>query len=154
MSEKQIDHSENNKALFSNPAESIIISFAVVGAMFKVMHWPGANIIIMLTLSALALVYFPFGFHFLGKPEVRKPAILSGFVMSLIPIGIMFKIMHWPGAGVLLVSAAAAAPILVLVLVFMRRNATADTVQWYNSMLLRTVLVNALLFIMMLIRMH
>jgi hypothetical protein len=154
MLKNTIDHPENSKALFSNPAESIIISFAVVGAMFKIMHWPGANIIILLTLSALALVYFPFGFYFLGNPEVKKPAILSGFVMSLIPVGILFKVMHWPGAGVLLVSAAAAAPVLVLMLVWMRKKASPNTVQWYNSMLLRTVVVNALLFIMMLVRMH
>lgn len=152
MLTNEIESSGNNNAPFSNTAESIIISVALLGATFKIMHWPGANIIIVLTLSALALLYFPFGFYFLGSPEVKKPAMLSGFVMSLIPIAIMFKVIHWPGAGFLLVSAATAAPVLVLILVLMRKKASADTIAWYNSMLQRTVLVNTLLFIIMLSR--
>jgi len=154
MNENVIDLPEQKKVSPVNLTESVLLSFAVVGGMFKILHWPGANIIITLTLCSLAIIYFPLGFYFLGNAAVRTTAIITGMFLSCIPLGILFKIMHWPGASIMLVIAAASAPVMVLFLIFMRKKATALTLEWYNSMLMRTALLNVMLFIMMLVKLY
>lgn len=82
---------------------SIAIAGFILGILFKTLHWPGASIILltsgMLTFVMLALLL-------LRKPgpmtvQLQYPAMLFGALMAVITGG-MFKIMHWPGANMLL----------------------------------------------------
>ena len=82
---------------------SIAIAGFILGLLFKTLHWPGASIILLtsgvITIVMLALLLF----HNKGPltVELRFPALLIGSVMTIITGG-LFKIMHWPGANVLL----------------------------------------------------
>ena len=82
---------------------SIAIAGSILGILFKTLHWPGASIILLssgvLTIATLSLLLF-------RKPgpmivQLRYPAMLIGAVMGVIAGG-SFKIMHWPGANMLL----------------------------------------------------
>jgi hypothetical protein len=82
---------------------SIAIAGYIVGILFKILHWPGASIILVtsavLTIGMLALLLN-------RKPgpmtvQLRLPAMLIGSVIAIITGG-LFKTMHWPGANVLL----------------------------------------------------
>lgn len=82
---------------------SIAIASYILGILFKLLHWPGASILLptggVLTVVMLALLLF-------RKPgpltvQLQFPAMLIGAVMAVI-IGGLFKIMHWPGANMLL----------------------------------------------------
>ncbi len=139
-------------------AVRISIGFLIIGAMFKIMHWPGANVILLGSLlfiglfsaarfisikAKLPLDYIRLMlaesfvinaiFGFLHWPYKVIPWILlfisfilwiwyDGFAFSqnktpkekipdviliiggiLVGFGIIFKIMHWPYAGIMLV---------------------------------------------------
>jgi len=82
---------------------SIAIAGFILGILFKTLHWPGASYILLisgvLTFMTLSLLLF-------RKPgpmtvQLRYPAMLIGALMTVITGG-MFKIMHWPGANMLL----------------------------------------------------
>jgi hypothetical protein len=84
---------------------SIAIAGFILGILFKTLHWPGASIILLtsgvLTIVTLSLLLF-------RKPgpmivQLRYTAMLSGAVIAVIT-GSLFKIMHWPGANMLLMT--------------------------------------------------
>jgi len=80
----------------------IIINVFVYGALFKVQHWPGGNILIILGLGFFCLVFLPLAFiqSYNGNGKKYKQLYIAGFICSFITfIGAMFKIQHWPGAS-------------------------------------------------------
>ncbi len=101
-------------------------SMVIIGTIFKIMHWPGASVLLTLGLFLLAAVYLPVFVSIRirdtrkeGKP-VNKPMYVIGMVSGIIFIaGAMFKIMHWPGAGPMImlsgfVTVAVFIPLLVI----------------------------------------
>ena len=78
----------------------------VIGALFKMMHWPGASILMILGFLLVTFVFLPFYFVLSYKEQAEKPKIIFPIVgyttLALILIGAIFKIMHWPGASVML----------------------------------------------------
>jgi flagellar motor component MotA len=99
---------------------TIAPTFLIVGAIFKMMHWFGASILLTLGTFLLAVIYLPvFAMVSIrdtrekGK-KVNKPLYIIGVIAGFIFLtGILFKINHWPGAGIaLLVS------VLIMVVLF------------------------------------
>lgn len=84
---------------------SIGIAGLIIGILFKTLHWPGANILVLasgvlaIVTMALLLVQRPGPWTIL----LPRPAMLIGSVIAVI-IGWMFKVMHWPGANMLLLA--------------------------------------------------
>lgn len=74
---------------------AMLISFAffIVGWLFKLQHWEGGGVILIISLSALslsgALRYI------LRKRSVENS--LLGIIYSILPVAFMFEIMHWQG---------------------------------------------------------
>jgi hypothetical protein len=84
-----------------------IASLALIGgAFFKVNHWPGANIMLILGTLALTFLFFPAFFYMQFKEQTEKRGkIVSavGFATAVMMcVGALFKIMHWPGAIVMI----------------------------------------------------
>lgn len=85
---------------------TIAPSLLILGAIFKLQHWPGASILITLGTFLLAAVYLPV-FAMVSIRDTRKkgkrvnvPLYIVGVVAGFVFLtGILFKIMHWPGAG-------------------------------------------------------
>lgn len=77
----------------------------LAGTIFKLLHWPGANIMVVLGASFLVLVYLPLILYYKLKESPRSEALMHsmGFLgLGLTTLGTLFKIMHWPGAAMLL----------------------------------------------------
>ncbi len=68
---------------------SLIVS--IIAAVFKLMHWQGANILLLTGLSSLAVAAF-----IQGMLEKNLRSGLRGAVIAAISISILFKLMHWP----------------------------------------------------------
>lgn len=80
----------------------VIINIFVFGALSKIMHWPGANILITLGLGSFCIGFLPLAFFqsYKGNGEKYKSLYIAGFICAFITfIGAMFKIEHWQGAG-------------------------------------------------------
>lgn len=87
----------------------ILLAVLLTGFSFKAMHWPGANILTILTLSIFAYWYLAVGAAkaFQDKPfngiNIVK-SFVGGLSGTIISSGLLYKLMHWPGANVMLVT--------------------------------------------------
>jgi len=80
----------------------VIINIFVFGALFKILHWPGAGILISLGLGLFCLGFLPLAFiqSYKGNSRKYKSLYIAGFICAFITfIGAMFKIQHYPGAN-------------------------------------------------------
>jgi hypothetical protein len=78
-----------------------VIGF-ITGSLFKFMHWPGANILIVLSIATVALLFLPL-VSILKIKEVNanrdKFVITSGTLVGILYcIAVLFTIQHWPGS--------------------------------------------------------
>jgi hypothetical protein len=85
---------------------AIIIS---TGVSFKIEHWPAAGIMITLGTLLLVLIFFPAAlinnYKAEGNSQNRLLYIVTYITCFVVFIGILFKIMHWPNAGIALLIA-------------------------------------------------
>ena len=88
---------------------ALITTFLIVpGSLFKIMHWPGAAVMIILGSFLFAFLFIPliilkkFKEESFSKDQIiYSLGIILGTVLGL---GFIFKIMHWPMATVLMLS--------------------------------------------------
>lgn len=82
----------------------ITLSMMLIGILFKIMHWPGAAILLTLGIVLITLVLLPFYFvsNYRKQEENKNPLfpIVGYITLALILAGALFKILHWPGAGI------------------------------------------------------
>ncbi|MCD6017704.1 MAG: protein serine/threonine phosphatase [Bacteroidetes bacterium] len=78
---------------------------SLIGEFFKVMHWPGAGPLMILGTFVFAFMYLPLYIIESWKTkETTKSKLMlisKGLVVHLFSLGFLFKIQHWPGAGIL-----------------------------------------------------
>jgi hypothetical protein len=77
----------------------------ITGALFKIMHWPGASALILLSIITLCFVFLPILFLFKTKETQSARDRITIAVATVFGIAIslatLFKLMHWPGANVM-----------------------------------------------------
>lgn len=96
----------NSTMKISGYVSSLLI---LIGSFFKLQHWPGANFMIIVGVFFLSTLFLPLLFilKFKSTEENNRSILLSivGFVSSLaICIGILFRILHWPGARTIIIT--------------------------------------------------
>jgi hypothetical protein len=76
------------------------------GAIFKVNHWPAAGIMMVAGTLILVLIFLPAALinHYKksGNSENRLLYIVTWITCFIVFTGMIFKIMHWPYAGIAL----------------------------------------------------
>lgn len=81
------------------------LSLIALGTVFKIFHWPGAAISLLLGFFILCFVFFPSALY-LNYTSAKKgfgtnlAAFTGGTILML---GVLFKVMHWPGTPILLI---------------------------------------------------
>lgn len=72
----------------------------ISGVFFKMNHWPGANLLLIIGLCLVCLVVFPFMAYFdtnNGKNVLQKVGLIAGYLASiLLSLATLVKIMKWP----------------------------------------------------------
>ena len=100
--------------------EKILGVIIVIALIMKFAFIMGANILIVFAMSLLSVIYYPMGFAFFNGIRLRHVfkktsykglntwriigAIGAGMALSNLLIGILFKIMHYPVASLMLYS--------------------------------------------------
>jgi len=85
----------------------ICLSITLFAILFKISHWPGAGILLIAGIGSLTLIFLPVAYSEALKSTDDKllkflyTAALISFTFDF--IGMLFKVMHWPGAGILMV---------------------------------------------------
>ena len=100
-----------------NGVEQILAAWLVVALLLKIKHWPGAGVLLVLTLSTLAILYWGGTWALLGSGQstdvkFSPSSFAIGFLgYSVIAIGIMFKLQHWPGGQVQIIAGLSGAAV-------------------------------------------
>jgi hypothetical protein len=88
-------------------AGTVMLGFA---ALFKIMHWPGAGIMLTLGGFALAFVFMPSALTVLWKETHNSKRLflyISAFISGMLfIIGVVSRVQHWPLSGLILTLAA------------------------------------------------
>ena len=92
-------------------AGGFITAILLIGVLFKAMHWPGAGLMIVLGASSLSMyVILVAGIVNFSLSSSKKDENIFGskskllsLSTSVVIIGLLFKIQHWPGAGMMLI---------------------------------------------------
>jgi len=113
------------------------------GAIFKVNHWPAAGIMLTVGLVTLVVGFVPAALINLYKSEGSDKSlalyIVTGLTCFVIYTGMLFKIQHWPGAGILL-SIALPFPYVVFLPVFLTVTSKNKNFNIYNVVAVLTLL--------------
>lgn len=82
--------------------------FTFLGSFFKIMHWQGASVMIIMGAFSFAFIFIPLLIFikfkedsFLFDKFIYSIGIALGTVLM---VGFIFKLMHWPWATVLMLS--------------------------------------------------
>jgi hypothetical protein len=111
---------------------SSIITF--IGVLFKIMHWPGAGVAITvgITLFAIyALLLFIDKQEFATTSMQKVSNVFVLVAMVLVAGGFLFKMQHWPGAGVLIYISNVALFVLIP-FSFLKASKETDAVKRLN----------------------
>jgi hypothetical protein len=96
-----------NTMKISGIAGTTMLGFA---ALFKIMHWPGAGIMLTLGSLLLAFVFMPSALTVLWKETHSGKKLflyISAFITAMLFIvGVTSKVQHWPMAGLILAVAS------------------------------------------------
>ena len=99
--------------------------FTFLGSFFKIMHWPGASVMIIIGAFSFAFVFIPLLISIKFK-EVTF--LFDKFIYSIgialgttLMVGFIFKLMHWPWATILMLSSIVIFNFVYIPLYFLSR---------------------------------
>jgi uncharacterized membrane protein len=108
----------------------ISVVLTLLGLLFKIMHWPGANMMFVLGVAIFGLLFIPLLIILKFKDEVEtidKWVLSIGLGLGMIAsVGVLFKVMHWPGAGILIFSSLVAFVLLFVPTYFITKYRRAE----------------------------
>lgn len=85
---------------------NVSLALIAIGTAFKIMHWPGASITLILGFFTLCFIFFPAAIYlnYNYRKEQKKPLLNISIGVGGVTFmaGVLFKLMHWPGAALLL----------------------------------------------------
>lgn len=84
----------------------VCIITMLLGCMFKVMHWPGASVLLIFSVFLFCFFFLPMGlknnYESMPIKNYKTLHIIAFIVFFICIMGVLFKVMHWPGASVFL----------------------------------------------------
>lgn len=117
-----------NTMKISAVAGTILLGFA---SLFKIMHWPLAGILMTLGALTLAMVFLPSTLIVLWKEShshKRLFLLISAFFAAFFFIaGILFKVQHWPGAGIMITLAGISSVLFLVPSLLLTRLRDTET---------------------------
>ncbi|MGB0178063.1 MAG: hypothetical protein ACPF9D_12915, partial [Owenweeksia sp.] len=111
----------NSKSIFMKKISSLVgivgSIIACTGGLFKIAHWPGANFMLLSGIAAIVLMYLPLLIVIKFRETestLLKFSYLAGLFGAMVNgIGVVFRLLHFPGANVLIISS-----LLIIGLIF------------------------------------
>jgi hypothetical protein len=117
----------------------------IAGSIFKIMHWPGASAILLLSMLNISLIFLPLLF-ILKTREVSamkdKLMIAIGTIFGILfSTSSLFKIFHWPGANLMWLFALGILMFVFIPIYFFSGIRTAETK--VNTIITSIILISA-----------
>jgi len=137
--------------------EKIFGIVVLIALFFKVANWPGGSIMLTIGLTSLAFIYWPFGFAFFNNISLNEIfnkssysgisaqqiiiSIVAGWGLSTVSMGILFKMQHWPGAVVILLSGLITIFVVTIIALVKFLRLKSD---FYKLILLRIAIIGVI----------
>ena len=95
-----------NNASVKQPLQNLSVLIGgvtlMLGILFKVQHWPGASVLMLLGWVLILFVFMPILIIGKLKSDASKSEkqiyILGSIALIIFELSAMFKMFHWPGA--------------------------------------------------------
>ncbi len=98
---------------------NVSVVLIVIGALFKIMHWPFAGVLLGFGFIFLCFGFFPLSLYMNYLEEKKEKNVLLNLIMplggTLFSTGLLFKLFEWPNASVFLLAGA----LIILVALFL-----------------------------------
>jgi hypothetical protein len=109
---------------------------AALATVFKIQHFPytGTIIVIALTLLCIYLPFFIIDKTSDSAEGKASPAyIVAALCSAIIPLGVLFKLEHWPGASALLTIGLAGISLIFVPMLFIQKSKQAGANNLMNG---------------------
>jgi hypothetical protein len=132
------------------------IIFIMIGVIFKTMHWPGAGFAVVIGLSFFSLIFIPLNIilKFRDNNEKSNRLIMTTGMLtaSVATMGVLFKIMHWPYANILMFSSLLVFMLIFIPIYFIIKY--RDPESRFNAIINTTFMVGAAGMLFALVNLH
>jgi len=132
------------------------IIFILICVIFKTMHWPGAGFAVVFGLTFFSLIFIPLNIVLKYKDNKEKSNRLIMTVgmltASAATIGVLFKIMHWPKANIIMFSSLLIFMLIFIPIYFIVKY--RDPESRFNAIINTTFMVGAAGMLFALINLH
>ena len=102
----------------------VSVPLFVISALFEMMHWPGSNILMGVSVLTFNFGYLPLQLireRRLVSSLLERAYLIFRFVtLFIILFSFMFKIQHWSGGGILLIIASYLIPLYIIFYFYLR----------------------------------
>lgn len=121
----------------------VIIAF-IIGELLTIFNIPGGIQILTYSLLLLAALYFALSVIVL-KPKglARKGdgfAALSGLLIFLFPLGVLFRLNFWVGGQLILFLCCFSLPIILIISIFKMKKSKTELYKLYQTMMIRSAI--------------
>lgn len=121
--------------------EKVLWSVVLLGLLLKIFHLPFSSLFLVLGLSTLSMSYLFAGWFMFASPTRKDQdtatSILTGLALSVLVLGLLFKVQVWPFASFYLLLSIPFTGVMLAVLIITRRG-KPELNRYYNAMTLRT----------------
>jgi hypothetical protein len=131
----------------------LTVAVTMAGTIFKINHWPGAAIMLISGLLSMAFLFMPAAlishYRSCNGSGNRLLHIVTGITAMALFTGMLFKILHWPLAGYMLMFVLPL-PYIVFLPVFLYNTSRDKNYNVYNLVFVLCLLAFHSVFIQLL----
>jgi len=107
------------------------------------MHWPGSNLMLFISVLLFNFLYLPFQLfreYRLAAETLEKSYLIFRFIaLFIILSGVLLKILHWPGGGLLLKLGSFAIPLFLAFYFFVRIKGKGKLAFNWNDLIIAII---------------
>jgi len=145
-------------------AEFILIIISIIALIMKLLEVPFGALLFLFSILLLSLIYYPMGFAFFNDIRLRNifkkesyqglkwtrilGAIVAGIVVSTLLIGVLFSVMHYPGAQYMLIEGVFSAVVVFIIAFVKNRKSKSPYYSFILSRIGFTGIMGVLLLLM------
>lgn len=120
--------------------EKTLAGIFLIALTLRLLNASGGTLLLILSLLTISMLYFWVGFYFFSDKTIKQQnlsfSIVGGIFLAFVPIGLLFKILFWPGALTTL-GFGLIATLVLLIICITTMNKKEELKKYYNNYLMR-----------------
>lgn len=121
--------------------EKIISAVILLGLLLKVFHVPISSLVLVISLMTMSMIYFGGAFYFFCDKNLKNSnialSIIVGIFLSTAQVGILYKLLFWPGGQIMLLIGLFSTIVLLIITIFLKIKSSENLKTYYKNMLIR-----------------